>query len=560
MFIFNFDLETNFDPQTKIWSGAKQQNYYDRNCSIGQIIFEEMRRRPNKICQISDTENTNTTNTEALLQAIRIAKFFNSIGLSQTDIVGLVDRNTTHMMDVVLACFFTGIAFHAINPKHDDATSKQLFNITKPKIIFCDGQDYDKMLRVSEDFETKLITLKNHLHNVQNILSIVNQTLPEELNFRPAELEFGPNQTLAILCSSGSTGLPKAVTIPNTMKAYDFTNYLTENDIQFTPSTMDWLSGLLNLVTSLVYGTLRIISDKPYSPEYFLEVVEKYKVTFTIQAPSNMAMLLNCPDLSVEKLESIRYFLFGGGKCSTQIQAKLQSYLKQGKLCCAYGFTELTDVLTRNFNFFNKPNSVGRILPGLKVKIVNDEGVLLSHNEVGEIYCTHDKIWQGYYKNVKATMALRDTEGWFHSGDIGYFDEDNYLYIVDRKKDILKYRGMQYFPNEIEEVIRAMPEVVEVCVCGLWNDLDGDAAAAAVMPVVGSNLTVQHVLDYVRNNIQADYKQLHGGVIILTDLPKTATGKANKLAVKDILQNRLNFNMKSSPSIDINRPNTVFRS
>ncbi|XP_034112800.1 luciferin 4-monooxygenase-like [Drosophila albomicans] len=177
--------------------------------------------------------------------------------------------------------------------------------------------------------------------------------------------------------------------------------------------------------------------------------------------------------------------------------------------------------------------SVGLIHRNIRMRIVSESGQALGPNERGEIHCHLGQHWGGYFGNALARSEVQDSDGWIRTGDLGYFDDDNYLYIVGRKSDFLRFAMEMYYPREIEEVIAQMPEVSEVCVFGIWNEIDGDAAAASVAAKAGCQLTANQVLDFVAENISEDYKQLHAGVQIVPNLAKNLNGKVNRQAVKE---------------------------
>ncbi|XP_069967661.1 uncharacterized protein [Bactrocera oleae] len=162
MFEIDTSIGATYDADSKEWLGPKFYDFYDRNASVGRILFEQMRRCPHSICQISDIEQTSLTYEEALLQAIRVAEHFLKLNLTQHDIVGVVARNNTHLMAVALACFFNGIALHAVNPNLEES----LFETTTPIYIFFDGQDYAKVVRATNELDSTLYTLSNHLPQV----------------------------------------------------------------------------------------------------------------------------------------------------------------------------------------------------------------------------------------------------------------------------------------------------------------------------------------------------------------------------------------------------------
>ncbi|XP_064544940.1 uncharacterized protein LOC135432965 [Drosophila montana] len=523
--------ESSYDSVGRIWSGQDDRAYFSPQQSIGEIIFHEMRRHPKLIAQISDSENTVLTRQELHLNSMRVASYMRSLGLQQSDIVGIIARNTTHICAVAYACFFNGIAFHSLNIIYEQATIEKLFDITKPRLIFCDGEDYEKVKSATENLNVKIITMRNHQIGSISIEEVL--ATPVEANFEPSRLEQGNDQTLAILCSSGTTGIPKAVTITNSRKILNCTNYLTTEDVQFSLSSLDWVTGLLTAISSGVYSTKRIISTKPLDLVDFLRIIEEHKVTWVLQAPSHMAMLVNCAEFEKANLQSIRFYLYGGSRCSLEVQQRLRRHLRKDCLHLVYGFTEAGSMVAMNWNFDEKPNSVGRLGDGYKLKILNEQGETVGPNEVGEICVYSGQYWAGYYGNPEETHNVCDSEQWMHTGDLGYMDDDCFLYIVDRKKDMLKYQNIMYYPHEIEEVISQMPGVAEVCVFGIWDETNGDEAAAAVVKRIGTDIQAEDVVDYVRKHISVSYKHLHAGAIIVDDLQRSANGKTNRQATKN---------------------------
>jgi len=281
-----------------------------------------------------------------------------------------------------------------------------------------------------------------------------------------------------------------------------------------------------------VFSTTRIIADNNFDAAFAMRIIEEYKVTWIVQPPSCMALMINCPEFETSDLSSLRSYFFGGSRAAIEVQKTIRSRLSQDCLQFAYGFTELGAMATINRHFDEKPGSVGRLVNGLRLKIVSEEGVSLGPDEVGELCIMNNQHWPGYYGNEVETRAMRDSKQWYHSGDLGYMDRDGFLYVVDRKKEMLKYQNIMYYPNDIESIISEKPDVVEVCVFGVWSDIFGDEAAAAVVKKLGSDLKAQDVVDYVSSQTDSKYKQLNGGAIIVEDLKRSANGKTNRMANK----------------------------
>lgn len=308
--------------------------------------------------------------------------------------------------------------------------------------------------------------------------------------------------------------------------------FVTGQDVLLSFSTIDVSSGMFNMLFSCGHGSTRIITDKPQTAEYLLELISKYQVTLLTLTPTCVISLAKCKELSKEKLSSVRFISITGGNVPVSSLLKLQDFLTNGFISYGYALTECGGI-AGNMGV-SHPNSVGKIVPGVKVKILDDNDRSLGHGELGEIVVHIDKVWNGYYGNPSESKRMQDYQGWFHTGDLGYFDRDNYLYVVDRKCNSLRFHGMQYWPRELEQCVAELPDVLEVCVFGLWNEVDGDAAAAAVVKIPGSKLSEQDIVEYVAKRLVVEYKHLHCGVFFLDELPKTGSGKVNRDKARDM--------------------------
>ncbi|KAH8301566.1 hypothetical protein KR059_006096, partial [Drosophila kikkawai] len=526
------ELETNYNSEDRIWSGAKLTYVYTDETSIGNVICNTMRNWPKNLCQINDVDGVAVTFDEAITWAIRIAQTFKKKGLEYPDVIGLAVRNSTYVMSLAVACFLNGTPFHAVNPEMDDDTMTYVFSITKPKIIFCDGQEYEKVLASTKEWQPKILTVTEHIEGVPHIESLLEPTATEVL-YQPEPLKEGAQQTMAILCSSGTTGLPKAVCISNSSLQLDF-RMLNSESVVFSFSGLDWATGLIIFIMGTVNGCTRIITPKPFSPDYFVKLVEKYKINVVLLAPRHLSALINYPAASKESLASLRWISYIGGLISMTTLKRVQELCPSAMLISAYGLTETCQV-TRNHGLENG-NCSGKPLAGVRVRIVDEDGKSLGYKEVGEIYVHNGQPWKGYFGNPVETRRMQDPEGWFHTGDLGYFDEQNRLFIVDRKKDVRKYQGKQYFPSEIEDVISELPQVEEVCVVAIYEERHGDAAGALVVKRQGVSITAQDIADHVARRLPAIQKQLHAGVKFTDKLPFNSNGKIlRKAALEEFI-------------------------
>ncbi|KAH8301567.1 hypothetical protein KR059_006097, partial [Drosophila kikkawai] len=514
-------LPTTYDARDRIWSGAKRTYTFTDETSIGKVICSAMRNWPKNVCQINDVDGKAVTFEEAITWAIRIAQIFKKKGLQYPDVIGLAVRNSTYVMSLAVACFLNGTPFHAVNPEMDDATMTHVFSITKPKLIFCDGQEYEKVLASTKEWQPEILTVTEPIEGVPHIESLLEPT-PTEVFYQPELLKEGGQQTMAILCSSGTTGLPKAVCISNSSLQLDF-SMLNSESVVFSFSGLDWGSGLNILLMGMVNGCTRIITPKPFSPDYFVKLVEKYKINVVLLAPRHLSALINYPAASNESLASLQGITYIGGFISMTTLKRVQELCPNAMLINAYGMTE-TNSISINLGLENV-NSVGQPLSGIKVRIVDEDGKSLGYKEVGEIYVYNGRPWKGYFGDPVETRRMQDPDGWFHTGDLGYFDEQNRLFVVDRKKEMCKYQSNHYWPSEIEGVISELPQIEEVCVVSIYDEEQGDAAGALVVKKQDAEITAQEIVDHVARRLPAIQKQLHAGVQFTDKFPINHNGK-----------------------------------
>lgn len=286
----------------------------------------------------------------------------------------------------------------------------------------------------------------------------------------------------------------------------------------------------------MLCGGTRIITTKPYSPEYLLEIITKYKVTNLTGSPNQFGDLSQLPGYTAEAMSSVRVIIMGGCHALPSVQANIRAKLTNGVLVNSYGTSEIGGISLNYTNY--KVNTVGSLWGGAQLKIKHRESgdiqKLVGPNEKGEIWVRIPESWLGYYNNPEATTDILDAEGWINTGDIGYMDDEGFLHLVDRSKDILKYMGFHYSPHEIEETIILLPDVLDTCVFGVYDDKDGDLAGAAVLLKPGSALTESHIKCFVAEKLVVKYKQLNYGVFFVDAITRNSNGKLLRAKMKEI--------------------------
>lgn len=272
---------------------------------------------------------------------------------------------------------------------------------------------------------------------------------------------------------------------------------LLTSDVYLSFTTLYWSTGWLALIRGTIDGLTRIITTDAFAPDLMLRLIEKYSVTVTLTAPYHVALLLQCPTIVSANLSTVRMYLCGGSSVAHELLLKINQLLPIG-LLIAYGMTECLSSIAANEDRYK--DSVGALSDGMMAQIVDDDGRRQGPNEDGEICLKPPFTFVGYYNNAEATAGAVDADGWLHTGDVGFFDEHGFLFMVDRKKDIIKYRNWQIAPNELENIILRCNGVAGVCVVGVPDDVSIDLPAAVIVKQVGGDVDIEEIKAVIKSN------------------------------------------------------------
>lgn len=352
-------------------------------------------------------------------------------------------------------------------------------------------------------------------------------------HLRPTQIGDGSKLAAVVICSSGTTGLSKGVTLSHA-QLLDKMMYLwnsSSDDIMLCFSSLYWLSGLATLIHGVIKGATRIITTHQFSSELTIKMIEKYKVTTILSPPSQLGIIVQSPLIKQANLASVSAYFSGGSTVPDHFVEQMNKLLKNGKVFVTYALSEIAGLCTLNYS--GMKSSIGQLAPMILMKIISENGTLLGVEENGEICARSHYTFLGYFGDDQETKNILDSEGWLHTGDIGHFDKTGNLFIVDRKKDILKYKNYQISPSDIESVIIKHSKVSAVCVVGIPDEIATDLPAAVIVLMNNSNVTQSEIFNLVAESM-SDYKKLRGGVYFVEKLPMTASGKVQKNKVKEL--------------------------
>lgn len=204
-----------------------------------------------------------------------------------------------------------------------------------------------------------------------------------------------------------------------------------------------------------------------------------------------------------------------------------------------YGLSEATLSLTVQSDGHDTPGSVGTVRADTYAKVIDTEtGKPLGPNQRGELCFKGDVIMKGYVGDKKATEQTIDSDGWLHTGDIGYYDEEFNFFVVDRIKELIKYKGFQVPPAEIEALLLTHPKIKDAAVIGIPDEASGELPMAFVVKHGTDNLTQKEVMDFISERA-SPAKRLHGGVRFIDEIPKNPTGKILRRVLRDMVKNEI---------------------
>ncbi|WJX60109.1 4-coumarate--CoA ligase 3 [Trifolium repens] len=536
----------DYDSTNHIFKSKLPDIPISNHLPLHTYCFEKLSEISDRPCLIVASTGKTYTYGETYLQCRKIAAGLSKLGIQKGDVIMILLQNSAEFVFSFLAASMIGAVATTANPFYTSAEIFKQITVSKTKLIITQAMYVDKLKQSEKDelIDFKIITVDEPPENCLHF-SVISEENEDEL----PEVEFDPEDAVALPFSSGTTGLPKGVIlthkslITGVAQQVDGENpnlYLTKEDVLLCVLPLFHIFALSTVLLCALRAGSAVLLMQKFEIGTLLGLIQKHKVTVAMVVPPLVLALAKNPIVAEFDLSSIRLVLSGAAPLGEELEEMLRNRIPQAVLGQGYGMTEAGPVLSMSLSFAKHPlpvssGSCGTVVRNAELKVLDREtGRSLGYNQPGEICIRGQQIMKGYLNDVNATKATIDEGGWLHTGDIGYIDDNDEIFIVERVKELIKFKGFQVPPAELEGLLISHPSIVDAAVVPQKDVAAGEVPVAFVVRSNGLDLTEEAVKEFIAKQV-VFYKRLHK-VYFINAIPKSPSGKILRKDLKAKLE------------------------
>ncbi|TKY70098.1 4-coumarate--CoA ligase 6 [Spatholobus suberectus] len=537
-----------FSPKTGIYH-SKHPPVDLPNYPFLDLVSFIFSHRHNGVSALVDSSSGSSISHSKLLPLVKsTASGLHKMGVSQGDVVLLLLPNSIYYPIVFLAVLYLGAVVTPLNPLSSVYEIRKQVAECGVSLAFAVPENFKKI----EPFGIPIVAVPENEEGLRHgCFSSFRDLISCDSDLPQRPVIIKGDDTAGILYSSGTTGVSKGVVLSHKnlvamvelfvrFEASQYEGSCLRN-VYLAVLPMFHVYGLSLFAVGLLSLGSTVVVMRKFDMDEVVRVIDEYKVThFPVVPPILTALITRAKGVHGSKLQSLIQVSSGAAPLSMGVINDFLQTFPNVDFIQGYGMTESTAVGTRGFNTekFRNYSSIGLLAPNMEAKVVDwNTGAFLPPGSSGELWLRGPSIMKGYLNNEEATMSTIDKDGWLRTGDVVYFDHDGYLHISDRLKDIIKYKGFQIAPADLEAVLILHPEIVDVAVTGAMDEETGEMPVAFVVRKVGSVLSPKHIMDYVTEQV-APYKKVRK--VFFTDkIPRSATGKILRKQLRNCLTSKL---------------------
>ena len=466
---------------------------------------------------------------QELIQDVNhVANGLSASGFGKGDVLAIYSPNLPEYVSIFIAVMKLGGICTTVNPLYtSDELAKQLKD-SNAKLIITVPAFLDKAQDAKNKSDAKEIIVIGGADQYRSLDDLMRNDGASNTSKVDSE-----NDVCVLPYSSGTTGLPKGVMlthynlIMNMCQTAGMTSHeaIQEKDTVVAVLPFFHIYGMVVIMLYTLFRRGTMVCMSKFDMEVFLSSVQKYKITKAPLVPPIILGLAKHPLVDQYDLSSLELVMSGAAPLGAEV-AREASNRVGCKIAQGYGMTEASPVthLTPTNQGDGKIGSLGLPIPNTEVMIVSPEtGQPLGKNENGEIWIRGPQIMKGYLNRPDATEESIDSHGWYHTGDIGYVDDEGYFYAVDRMKELIKYKGMQVAPAELEALLLTHESIADAAVIPVEDEEAGELPKAFIVLKQNQSLNEPDVMDFVAQHV-APHKKIRI-VEFVSEIPKSASGK-----------------------------------
>ncbi len=499
---------------------------------IQKILLAAAERFPQKAALIYREETVSFQQLQEMV--LQVANALLLEGIQKSEKIGIFLPNCPEYLYSYLAIFCLGAVGIPLDYmlkmdelisclRHSEATV--LIAQTNPAVSL------DELKKAVPSLKT-IILLGPHSGNFHSFTNLTRRAPAHPISITTTETD-----PALIMYTSGTTGKPKGILLnyrhlEGSPRAMEYFVDLTERDVKLCALPLSHVGGFIYIQNCIMFGITLILMDR-FNPFEFLGLIARYRVTCFHIVPAMYTAILTLKQIEKFDLSSLRWVVVFGAPGSPDILQRFHQYCPNAQLLNGWGMTETCPPNTVTPLGSNRIESVGKPSPHCEIKIFDEEDKEIPVGKIGEIVIRGWVVMEGYYKDPEAT-AMAKRHGWFHTGDLGRFDQEGFLYIVGRKKEMIKVGGQIVYAPEVESAFYKHEAVAEAAVIGVPDQLRGEAVKAFVVLKEKGSIASEDLRYFLRDHL-AHFK-VPQSVEIREALPKNRTGKVDKELLKQEAQ------------------------
>jgi fatty-acyl-CoA synthase len=530
--------------------------------TIGDYLDEISERFPGNEALVVRHQNIRWTYREFHREIERLATGLLALGIEPGDRVGIWGPNSYEWALVQFATAKIGVIMVCINPAYRLHELEYALNKVECKaIVTAESFKSSEYLKMLENLAPELVRCEPgqlQAHKLPHLTTVIRMGEGQTAgmyNFAPVcamgtqehyarlaefKTELRPDDAINIQFTSGTTGSPKGATLSHCNILNN--GYLAGEGMRFSdqdrlciPVPLYHCFGMvLGNLACMAHGATAVYPSDAFDPVTTLQAVQEERCTALHGVPTMFINELDHPDFADYDLSTLRTGIMAGSPCPVEVMKRVIGEMHMDDILIGYGQTEVSPINHMTLpddSLAKRTESVGRAVPWVEIKLVDEHNRVVPVGEKGEVCTRGYSVMQGYWNDEQRTRETIDAGGWLHSGDLGVMDDEGYVQIVGRIKDMVIRGGENVYPREIEEFLYTNPKIAEVQVFGVPDERMGEEVCAWVQLHPGENMTEGELKDFCRDQIT--HFKIPRYVRFVDEFPMTVTGKMQKFVMRE---------------------------